>query len=320
MDVVPVYENQWTHPPFAANIDEKGWLFARGTQDMKTVGIQHIEAIRKLKNAGVQLKRTVHLCFVPDEETGGDDGMRIFVKSPEFKNLNVGLALDESMPNPEDFIIAFHGERTTWQIKVISTAEPGHGSMLVPNTAGEKLSYVINKFMEYRGNELKTLIGTKCWLGDVTTINLNKIYGGVQVNVLPEKLEAEFDVRIAPTVDHVEFEYNMHKWCKEAGPGVKIEFLLRNPVVSNTAIDGTSPFYTAIKKATEEIGVKVDFRVCPGGTDSRYIRELNIAAYGFSPLMNTPILLHAHDERIHIDTYLKGIEVFEKVIPAVANV
>lgn len=32
MDVVPVYENLWTHPPFGADMDEDGKIYARGTQ------------------------------------------------------------------------------------------------------------------------------------------------------------------------------------------------------------------------------------------------------------------------------------------------
>lgn len=49
-----------------------------------------------------------------DEETGGVDGMATFVQSKEFKKLNIGFALDESMPstNPKE-IMAFYGEKTS---------------------------------------------------------------------------------------------------------------------------------------------------------------------------------------------------------------
>ena len=50
-----------------------------------------------------------------------------------------------------------------------------------------------------------------------------------------------------------------------------------------------------------------------GGTDSRYIREVGIPALGFSPMNNTPILLHDHDEFLEAETYLKGIEYFTKI-------
>lgn len=65
MDVVPVYAEQWTHPPFGAEMDESGRIFARGTQDMKSVGAQYLGAINALKTKGVRLKRTIHVTFVP---------------------------------------------------------------------------------------------------------------------------------------------------------------------------------------------------------------------------------------------------------------
>lgn len=95
MDVVPVFEEFWTHKPFAADIDEDGKIFARGSQDMKCVGMQYLGAIRAFKNANVVLRRTLHVVFVPDEEIFGPEGMKAFVLSDAFRALNVGFALDE---------------------------------------------------------------------------------------------------------------------------------------------------------------------------------------------------------------------------------
>lgn len=66
MDVVPVYEELWTHPPFGADMDQSGRIYARGAQDMKSVGAQYLSAIGALQASGVaQLRRTVHVVFVP---------------------------------------------------------------------------------------------------------------------------------------------------------------------------------------------------------------------------------------------------------------
>lgn len=73
MDVVPVYDEFWTHPPFGAEMDDSGRIFARGAQDMKSVGAQYLSAIYALKAAGVQkLRRTVHVVFVPGEISIGN--------------------------------------------------------------------------------------------------------------------------------------------------------------------------------------------------------------------------------------------------------
>merc|ERR1712037_710993 len=52
-------------------------------------------------------------------------------------------------------------------------------------------------------------------IGEVTTLNLNMIEGGVQMNVIPDKLKFGFDMRITPTTDLVELEKNMNTWCEK---------------------------------------------------------------------------------------------------------
>ena len=67
-DVVPVYADQWKYDPFEAFKDQEGKIYGRGTQDMKCVTIQYLEAIRRLKSQGVRLKRTIHLTFMPGNQ------------------------------------------------------------------------------------------------------------------------------------------------------------------------------------------------------------------------------------------------------------
>lgn len=60
--------------------------------------------------------------------------------------------------------------------------------------------------------------------------------------------------------------------------------------------------------------------VCPGTTDARFVRAQGIPAISLAPFTDTPTLLHANDERIHVDVYKRGIELLEKILAAVANV
>lgn len=114
MDVVAVIEKYWTHPPFEAEIDDYGRIFGRGTQDMKSVGMQYLAAIRALKRDGIRLKRTIHVVYTPDEEIGGFRGMTKFVQTNEFEALNVGFCLDEGIASPTDEFPIFYGERYVW--------------------------------------------------------------------------------------------------------------------------------------------------------------------------------------------------------------
>ena len=96
-DVVPSETHKWAHPPFSAHLDSSGDIFARGSQDMKCVGLQYLEAIRRLKALGFRPIRSVYLSFVPDEEIGGHDGAEKFAESEAFEKLNVGIVLDEGV-------------------------------------------------------------------------------------------------------------------------------------------------------------------------------------------------------------------------------
>ncbi|XP_063932212.1 aminoacylase-1-like [Zophobas morio] len=321
MDVVPVFEDQWTHKPFSADIDEHNNIYARGTQDMKSVGIQYLEAIRRLKQQGVALKRTIHVTFVPDEEIGGLDGMKKFVQTKEFKELNVGVALDESVASPDETFKVYYGERCLWQFHIHCPGNPGHGSLLLENTAGEKLSYIVDKVYEFRNQQLQMLKDNPDWIrADVTSINLTKITGGVQTNVIPPEFVVSFDCRIPPErVDFKKWEETINQWCKNAGKGVWVEFDHKQSPVTPTKLDNSNIYWVAFKEATNKLGLKVKTEICGGATDGRYIRGVGISAIGFSPMNNTPVLLHNHNEYLNVDTFLKGIEIYIQILTSVGN-
>jgi len=218
-DVVPVYEEHWKHDPFAAVKEPNGDIYARGTQDMKSVGIQHIEAIYKLKvEQKLRFKRTIHLCFIADEEIGGHDGMAKYVLSQEFKQLNIGLALDEGLATPDDVIPVYYGERNVFWVKFHCHGNPGHGSRFIKDTAAEKVQYLTNKLLGYREVQKKRFEADPTSdLGDFTTINLTYMEGGFagQLNVVPNKFIVGFDMRICPTTDIKKFEEQLNAWCEE---------------------------------------------------------------------------------------------------------
>ncbi|XP_016959782.1 aminoacylase-1 [Drosophila biarmipes] len=320
MDVVPVFPENWTHPPFGADIDEEGRIFARGSQDMKCVGMQYLAAIRALKEKGDRFKRTIHISFVPDEEVGGTKGMSPFVDSEDFKLLNIGFSLDEGIASPTSEFPVFYAERTRKGVVFKISGSAGHGLLLMPNTAGEKLSYLTSKLMEFRAGQVKRLKDNpELLIGDVTTINLTSVVGGVQSNVVPPLITANFDIRLSLDINVREFEANLAKWCEEAGGDIEFE-ISRRDHIPPTVTDDSNPFWVAFKNATEELGLATKLQVFPGGTDSRYIRKVGIPALGFSPMNNTPVLLHDHDEFIKADTYLKGVEIYQKIIANLADV
>ena len=157
---------------------------------MKCVGIQHIEAVRRLKEQGKKFKRTIHLVFVPEEEV-----CLLYLLS----FLALSTALKGWWPGWDEAVCAhtrvqghecrvWSGRRHCWaggsdatllrrtqcvldqsEIELIqqsSTAlqvtcpgSPGHGSMFLENTAGEKAQYMINKLLAYRYKCSSSILG-----------------------------------------------------------------------------------------------------------------------------------------------------------------
>ncbi|KAI2650120.1 Aminoacylase-1A [Labeo rohita] len=304
-DVVPVYEEHWKYDPFAAVKDEHGNIYGRGSQDMKCVTIQYIEAIRRLKAAGKRFSRTIHLTFVPDEEVGGHKGMETFVKHPEFHKLNIGFALDEGLANPTNAYTVFYGERNPWD----------HSSLSRKSRSWFKRR-VINSFLEFREKEKHRLNTNECFtLGDVTTVNMTMVNGGVAYNVVPAEMDVSFDLRIPPTVNLQEFEEKIKVWCKEAGEDVTYDF-----AQNFTSTEESDPWWHAFSSTCKAMNVTLKKEIFPAATDSRFIREEGLPAIGFSPMNLTPILLHDHNEYLNEQVFLRGIQVYERLLPALASV
>ncbi len=338
-DVVPVVQESWTYPPFGATLTPEGRIYSRGTQDMKCVCVQYLLAIRNLQAQGKQPLRDVHLLYVPDEETGGVDGMQKFLESPEWKDLNVGLAMDEGLANPENAFSVFYGERTPWFFYVTAKGPTGHGSRFIKDTAVSKLMKVATNALEFRaGQEQELGHSGGCShaqakkLGDVTSLNLTVLSAGVTtdggksyaLNVIPTEAKAGFDMRISPNSSIDEIKTMLDRWCSEAGSGVTWQFAPETGPGSMrhfaTSTDmKVNPWWGTLLAALRPFGKTVHSDVFPAATDSRFIRALHIPCFGFSPMSNSPILLHEHDEYIDASVFLEGVTVYEAVIMSLAT-
>ncbi|KAL3103546.1 hypothetical protein niasHT_025064 [Heterodera trifolii] len=322
-DVVITTPSKWTHPPYAAHKDAQGNIFARGAQDMKSVGVQYVEALRLLLNANGHkpFLRTVHVLFGPDEEIGGHDGMEKFVQTDKFRALNVGFTLDEGLASETDVFRVFYGERAVWWLKIICRGAPGHGSRFIEDTAGPKLGSILNSFNEYRERQHRKLKeNSDLQLGDVTSVNLTKIEGGAQMNVIPSKYTAYFDIRVTPTENYEELEAMFSEWCRKAGPNVTYEFVNKGTNKKVTSVDPSeNEWWRQLSEVFAEEKCKISTEIFIGGTDSRYLRQAGIPAIGFSPMINTPVLLHDHNEFLNERVFLDGVKLYAKIIPRLAN-
>ncbi len=96
-DVVPIQpgtEQNWKHAPFSGDLAD-GYIWGRGSMDIKEMLIGHMEAMELLLSKGKKPKRTVYLAFGEDEETCSR-GVTATVKLLRERGVRLEYVLDES--------------------------------------------------------------------------------------------------------------------------------------------------------------------------------------------------------------------------------
>lgn len=143
--------------------------------------------------------------------------------------------------------------------------------------------------------------------------------GNFALNVVPPEAEAGFDVRIPPSVPVEQMEQKLKDWAS-ADEGVSVHYHAKVAEHHVTSTDAAqNPWWGVFSGAFHANGWKYEPEVFPAATDSRYLRALGIPCFGFSPMNNTPILLHDHNEFIHRDVYLRGIDIYVELVRALAD-
>lgn len=94
VDVVTTEHQTWTHPPFDA-VEADGFIWGRGTLDMKGGVAMMLAAFLRAKAEGVSLPGDVILTVVSDEEVGGIMGARYLVEQHAERFAGVRYAIGE---------------------------------------------------------------------------------------------------------------------------------------------------------------------------------------------------------------------------------
>lgn len=195
-DVVPSEPDKWTHHPFSAHLDSHGRIYARGSQDMKCVGMQHLEALRRLRAQPFHPLRTLYVAFAPDEEIGGHDGAEKFVQSDIFQRMNVGVVLDEGLASTDDHYRAFYAERSPWWLVIKAVGPPGHGSKLYDNSAMENLLKSIESIRRFRASQFDLIKAGFKAEGDVVSVNMAFLKAGTPSPTVTQHNSTQLNIKL----------------------------------------------------------------------------------------------------------------------------
>ncbi len=145
IDVVPVEEaglHEWTYPPFSGQIAD-GYVWGRGTLDMKAHVIGVFEAVENLLKEGYRPQRSVLLAIGHDEEVGGKRGAEAIAALLAEEGVHLEAVLDEGGVIFTDFLpglkspvaLVATSEKGYLSLEFKVEGQPGHSSMPGAQTA-----------------------------------------------------------------------------------------------------------------------------------------------------------------------------------------
>jgi len=312
-DVVPPGEG-WTHDPYGGEIED-GKLFGRAAAVSKSDFATFTFAVRALEAVAKPKQGRVELHFTYDEEFGG--------------LLGPGWLLKNKLTKPDLMIAAgFSYEVVTahngcLQMEVTVQGKMAHAA--VPSTGVDALQgavHILNAL--YAQNTLYQQVTSKVEGISHPYLNVGRIEGGTNTNVVPGKVVFKLDRRMIPEENPAEVEATIREVIAKAAaefktPAGGIEVEVRRILLAHAMkpLPGNKPLVDAIQKHGSELfGQPIPAMGTPLYTDVRLYGEAGIPGviYGAGP--RTVLESHAkrNDERIDLEDLRRATKVIARAL------
>ena len=311
-DVVPPGEG-WTKDPYGGEIVD-GKIYGRATAVSKgdfasfTFAVRALEA---LQAQGSALKGNVELHFTYDEEFGGEMGP--------------GWLLKNGLTKPDLMIAAgFSYEVVTAHNGCLQMEVTVHGKMAhaaIPDTGIDALqgaTVILNAL--YAQNVKYKQVTSKVAGIQHPYLNVGRIEGGTNTNVVPGKVSLKLDRRMIPEEDPVAVEADIRRVIAEAAasfPGITVDIRRILLARSLKPMAGNQPLVDAIQKhGLALFGQPIPAMGTPLYTDVRLYGEAGVPGviYGAGP--RTVLESHAKraDERLELEDLRRATKVIARTL------
>ncbi|MCL4747120.1 MAG: M20/M25/M40 family metallo-hydrolase [Burkholderiaceae bacterium] len=207
-DVVPPGDG-WTHDPYGGQIVD-GALYGRAAAVSKSDYATYAFALRALESLGATLAGSVELHFTYDEEFGGE--------------LGPGWLLAKGLTQPDLLIAAGFSYQVVTahngclQMEVSVLGVMAHAA--IPSSGVDALQGAVRILNAlYRRNEAYRSIVSQVPGITHPYLNVGRIEGGTNTNVVPGKVSFRLDRRMIPEEDPVQVEAEIRGVIDEATAG-----------------------------------------------------------------------------------------------------
>jgi succinyl-diaminopimelate desuccinylase len=306
-DVVPPGEG-WMHDPYGGEI-EGGKLYGRASAVSKSDFATFTFAVRALESLQAKLKGAVELHFTYDEEFGGE--------------LGPGWLLAHNLTKPDLMIAAgFSYEVITAHNGCLQLEVTVHGKMAhaaIPESGVDALQGAVKILNAlYAQNELYRQVTSTVAGITHPYLNVGRIEGGTNTNVVPGKVVLKLDRRMIPEEDPVQIEATIRQVIADAAaqtPGVSVEIKRLLLARSMQPLAGNQPLVEAIQKHGEAVfGETIPAKGTPLYTDVRLYAQAGVPGviYGAGP--RTVLESHAKraDERVDLEDLRRATKVIAR--------
>jgi succinyl-diaminopimelate desuccinylase len=308
-DVVPPGEG-WTHDPYGGEIED-GKIYGRATAVSKGDFASFTFAVRALESLGVQLKGSVELHFTYDEEFGGE--------------LGPGWLLKNGLTSPDLLIAAgFSYEVLTahngcLQLEVTVHGRQAHAA--IPESGIDALQGAVHILQAlYAQNALYRQITSGVAGIQHPYLNVGRIEGGTNTNVVPGRVTFKLDRRMIPEEQPAQVEAALRQLIADsaagyAGISVDIKrLLLARPM---KPLAGNQPLVEAIQKHGEALfGQKIPAMGTPLYADVRLYAEAGVPGvlYGAGPRSVLESRAKQADERLELEDLRRATQVIARTL------
>ena len=308
-DVVPPGEG-WTQDPYGGAIVD-GHIYGRAAAVSKSDFASFTFAVRALESLGIALHGAVELHFTYDEEFGGE--------------LGPGWLLRHQLTKPDLLIAAgFSYEVVTahngcLQMEVTVHGRQAHAA--IPESGVDALQgavQILNAL--YAQNVLYKTIRSQVAGINHPYLNVGRIEGGTNTNVVPGKVMFKLDRRMIPEENPVEVEAAIRQVIADAAracPGITVDIKRLLLARAMRSLPGNQPLVDAIQKhGLAVFGQAIPAMGTPLYTDVRLYAEAGIPGviYGAGPRTVLESNAKRADECLALDDLRRATQVIARTL------
>lgn len=303
-DVVPPGTG-WTFDPYAATISD-GWMYGRGAAVSKSDFATYIWALRALEASGAKLSGTIELHLTYDEETGGEIGPGYLLAQGLSKpDLAIGAGFSYAVVTEHNGCLHLEVEVTG---RSAHAAKPWTGI-----DALQSATAILSALYAWRPT-LATRTSKTPGIG-APQLTIGLISGGINTNVVPDRVVFRLDRRIVPEENPEAVEAELREVIAKAASaveGARVDvrrILLAKPLQRLPA--GDRMIDALCRRASQVMGEPISASGVPLYTDARHYTAhgVPIVLYGAGPRTIEEANAHRADERLPLADLTKATEV-----------